>query len=402
MPDAESVVTGAWVGVGTRDEPREANGVAHLVEHMMFKGTKSRSAYALSTAIENRGGSMNAHTSREETAYYARMLPGDTDLALEIISDMLQNSAFDAKELDREKQVVIQEIGRDIDSPEDYALDLMNSLAYPRQKIGRPILGTAKVIEGMPRRALKDYVKSYYTAANTVIIAAGRIAHAEFVEMAKKHFGHLRSGLKQTRRDVPKISAGAKYSERAIEQLHFLLGFAGPSFHSRHIHAAQLLSIVLGGSASSRLFQKVREKRGLVYSVNSAQVSYSDTGMFQIYAGTDPARIRELIPAVCDELQSVTSHVTKSELDRAKAQVRADILMGKESVSRRAEVLGHQILSHGKPIMSSKILHRMENTDVDAIHGMATKLLREKPIVTALGPLADMEDYGRIAERVAL
>ena len=169
MPDAESVVVGAWVGVGTRHEPWNANGVAHLVEHMMFKGTKSRSSYVLSSAIENKGGQMNAHTSREETAYYARVLPEEAENATDIIADMLRHSVFDPKELDRERQVIIQEIGRDLDSPEDYTFDLMHKLAMPKQKIGRSILGSAEIIAKLPRTAITDYVARYYNAANMVV-----------------------------------------------------------------------------------------------------------------------------------------------------------------------------------------------------------------------------------------
>ncbi len=401
MSDAESVVVGAWVGVGTRHEPWKANGVAHLVEHMMFKGTKTRSSYALSAAIENKGGGMNAHTSREETAYYARVLPEETETAIDVIADMLRHSVFAPKELDRERQVVIQEIGRDLDSPEDYTFDLMHKLAMPDQKIGRSILGSADTIAKLSRSVITDYVARYYVGANMVLVASGNITHDAFVSMVKKRFGTLPRGKKPVE-EKTRISFGVKLSPKEIEQVHLILGFAGPGYHARtSYYATQLLSLILGGSASSRLFQKVREKRGLVYTISSAHSSFSDAGIFQIYAGTDPKRLRELIPVVCEELGDIRQKVTRGELVRAQAQIRADLLMGKESVMRRAEVMGHQILAHGKPIPAEKILQRLLSISTDDIQNEAQKLFARKPILTALGPLDELEDYKKISARLA-
>ncbi|MGB9154349.1 MAG: pitrilysin family protein [Alphaproteobacteria bacterium] len=401
MPDAESVVVGAWVGVGTRHEPWNANGVAHLAEHMMFKGTKTRSAYALSSAIENKGGSMNAHTSREETAYYARVLPEEAENATDIIADMMRHSVFDPKELDRERQVIIQEIGRDLDSPEDYVFDLMHELAMPKQKIGRGILGSAEVIAKLPRSAVTHYVKQHYTGANMVLIAAGKITHEAFVAMATKRFARLPHGRKPVEQKTH-VYGGVKLEAKDNEQAHLILAFAGPGYHAKTaFYPTQLLSLILGGSASSRLFQKVREKRGLVYTINSAHSGFNDAGIFQIYAGTDPKRLRELMPVICDELNDVKKHVTRGELDRAKAQIRADLLMGKESVMRRAEMLGHQLLVHGKTIPIERILKKLMSVTQENVQNAAIKIFSHKPILTALGPLQELEDYKKIVERLA-
>ncbi|MGE3624503.1 MAG: M16 family metallopeptidase, partial [Bdellovibrionales bacterium] len=399
MREAESAVIGAWVGVGTRNEPWSANGVAHLVEHMMFKGTKKRSAYALSAAIERNGGMMNAHTTREETAYYARVLPEDAGLACEIIADMLQHSRFDSKELDRERLVVIQEIGRDRDTPEDYAFDLLHQTAFPRQRIGRPILGSAKVIASIPRHALTDYVKQHYHAGNMVIVAAGRIEHKAFVEMAKKRFGRLPNGKPSINPRARAVGGEARL-QKPNEQLHFILGFPAEGFHAKSLYATQLLGILLGGTSSSRLFQKVREKRGLVYTVNASHIAFSDAGIFDIYAGTDPARVGELVPVICNELNDVKHNVSPSELKRAQAQARADLLMGQENAMRRAEMLGHQLLAFGLPIPAAQILkHVMAVTPKD-VEAVARKIFVRKPLITALGPVEKLESYGRIAERL--
>ena len=400
MPDAESVVVGAWVGVGTRHEPWNANGIAHLVEHMMFKGTTTRSPYALSTAIENKGGSMNAHTTREETAYYARVLPEDTECATDIIADMLRRSVFDEKELDRERQVIIQEIGRDLDSPEDYAFDLMHELAMPDQKIGRSILGSAKVIAKLPRAAVVDYVSRYYTAANMVLVASGKIEHKDFVAMVRKRFATLPAG-KIPKHEKTRISSGVTLAAKEIEQVHLILGFAGPGYNTKATYyPTQVLSLILGGTSSSRLFQKVREKRGLVYTVSAAHSGFSDAGIFQIYAGTDPKRLRELIPVVCDELNDLKHNVMSGELARAKAQIRADMLMGEESVMRRAERIGHQILAYGKTIPTEQILQRLMAVTQEDVQNAAARIFARKPILTALGPLDELEDYKGIVARL--
>jgi predicted Zn-dependent peptidase len=399
MQEAESAVVGAWVGVGTRHEPWSANGVAHLVEHMMFKGTRRRSAYGLSTAIEKNGGSMNAHTTREETAYYARVLPEDAGLACDIIADMLQHSLFAAKELDRERQVIIQEIGRDRDTPEDHVFDLLHRVAFPRQRIGRPILGSPEVIAKLPRRAITGYVKNYYRAGTMVVIGAGRIEHKAFVEMVKKRFGHLPSG-KAARSPKAQAKSGVARMEKEIEQLHLILGFPAMGFRAPAIYPAQLLSIILGGSSSSRLFQKVREQRGLVYSVHAAHLAFSDAGIFEIYAGTDPARVKELVPVICNELNDVRRRITSGELARAKAQARADMLMGQENVMRRADVLGHQLLAFGRPIPIETILKKVMAVTKGDVQAIARTLFSRKPLVTALGPLDGLEDYGSIAGRL--
>lgn len=392
MHEAESVVVGAWVGVGTRHEPWRANGVAHLVEHMMFKGTKRHSPYALSALIENGGGSMNAHTSQEETAYYARVLPEKVGLATDIIADMLLHSVFTPKELDRERTVIVQEIGSYIDAPDQHVFDLMNLLAFPKQAIGRPIVGTADVIMKLPRKDVIDYVKRFYHTGNMVVVAAGRIEHQEFVKHAKKYFSKLPRGKKATS-TAAHIAHGVQLEQREIEQLHIVLGYGGPSFHNRLLIPTQVLSLILGGSSSSRLFQKVREKRGLVYSINSGHTAFSDTGMFQIYAGTDPARVKELTPVIQDELRDVVKNIGEGELKRAKEQFRAGVLMGQEDVMRRADIIGHQLLAHNRIIPIDETLKKMMAVEKEDVQAVAKKLFKQKPILMALGPVDGLKKW---------
>ncbi len=399
MDDAESVTLGAWVGTGARHEPWEANGLAHMAEHMMFKGTKRRSAYALSAAIENKGGAMNAHTTREETAYYARVLPEDAALAADIIADMMQRSTFPPKELDREKQVVIQEIGRDRDTPEDHVYDLMHKAAFPRQKIGRSILGSEDVVARMPRDELAAYVKRHYQAGNMVVVATGKLVHEEIVALAKRHFGRMPGGETPKLRKAA-IKPGDLRVDKDSEQLHLMLAFPGPGVWARNLTAANVLGVILGGSSSSRLFQKVREKRGLVYNISAYHMPFQDVGLFNIYAGTDPARAAELMPVIGRELKDVCRHITPIELRRAKAQIKAELLMGQESVMRRAEVLGSQMLSFGEPVSMAYTLRRIEAVSVESVQRIAGKIFSAKPVLAALGPSHGLESYDSFADRL--
>ncbi len=400
MQDAESLVIGAWVGVGARHEPWAANGIAHLTEHMLFKGTKRRSAYALSAAVERNGGSMNAYTTREETAYYARVMPEDAERTADVIADMLQRSVFDPKELDRERQVVIQEIGRDKDTPEDHVFDLMHETAFPRQKIGRSILGTTDVIERLPREQVLDYVGRHYHAGNIVVVGAGKIAHADLVGLARRYFGRLPAG-RAAKIEKARIRGGDLRQNKDCEQLHLMISFPAPGLHARNNHVAGLLGTLLGGSSSSRLFQKVREKRGLVYNISATHLPFQDVGLFSIYAGTDPSRVKELLPVVCRELKSVVQNVTPGELKRAKAQARADLLMGQESVMRRAETLGHQILTFGKAVHLQDMIDKIMTVTPEETQAMAASILARRPIFTALGPTESIEPYKIFTERLS-
>jgi len=299
---------------------------------------------------------------------------------------MLQHSLFDTRELDRERNVIIQEIGRDRDSPEDYIFELLHERAFSRQRLGRPVLGSPKVIAKLPRSAVTNYVKRYYHAGNMVIVGAGRIAHEDLVKMARKEFGRLPAG-KPARSDRARMHSGDTRINRDSEQLHLILAFPAPGAHSPDMYATQLLAVLLGGSASSRLFQKVREKRGLVYTVQAGHIMFDDIGMFEIYAGTDPARLKELLPVIRHELNDVKHHITPGELARAKAQARADLLMGQETVMRRADMLGHHMLAFGKPISVEKILEKLMAVTRQDAQKMARKIFTARGIVAEMGPV---------------
>ncbi|CBS86146.1 M16 family metallopeptidase [Azospirillum lipoferum] len=400
MPDVQSVSLGCWVGVGTRNEAASVNGVAHLVEHMLFKGTRRRSAFRISEEIENVGGQLNAYTTREQTAYYAKVLHEDAPLALDILSDMIQHSTLDAEELVRERTVVLQEIGQSADTPDDIIFDHFQSTAYPGQAIGRPVLGSAEIVGALPREALVDYIAGHYGAPGMVLSAAGRIEHDRMVDLAFKAFGDLPSGA-PPKPEPASYTGGDFREERDLEQMHLVLGFDGVGVHDPDFYAHSVLSTLLGGGMSSRLFQEVREKRGLVYSIYTFTGGYHDGGLFGVYAGTGEDEVAELIPVVCDEIAKVGADVTEDEVARARAQLKAGTLMALESSMSRCEQLGQQILIYDRPVPVEEIVAKIDGVDRDAVVKATSRLRASRPTVAALGPIAKLESYDRIAERLA-
>ena len=400
MDGVETVSLGCWVGVGTRNERAEVNGVAHLAEHMMFKGTASRTAFAISEQIENVGGHLNAYTTREHTAYYAKVLAEDAPLALDIIADMLQHSLLDEDELTRERAVVLQEIGQAIDTPDDIVFDHFQATAYPGQALGRPVLGSAATVGDLERATLVEYLARHYGAPGIVVSAAGRIEHDRLVEMAQRAFGALPATAESS--VEPARYRGGDYRERReLEQLHLIIGFNGISVHDPAYYAHSVLSTLLGGGMSSRLFQEVREKRGLVYSIYSFAGTYRDGGLFGIYAGTGPGQVKELVPLLCDEIVRVAEDVTEDELARARAQLKAGTLMALESTMSRCEHLGQQLLVYNRPVPTEEVVRKINAVDLDAVRQAAAHLRRSAPTVAALGPLDDLEAYDRIVARLA-
>ena len=397
----ESVAVGIWCDVGTRHENMTHNGVAHMVEHMMFNGTPTRSAKDIVEQIETVGGQMNAYTSRETTAYYVHLLKDDLPLALAVLSDMIQRPTFPDVDLEKERGVIIQEIGMTNDTPDDLVFDLYQETAYPKQSLGTPILGTAKIVQEMEKQTLFDYVTKFYNPANLVISAAGNVTHDEMVRLVTALFGDL-PAFDQSQFQKADYQGGEHRAHKDLEQSHIVLGFQGIAKHDPDYYAATLLSTVLGGGMSSRLFQEVREKHGLVYSVYSSHAGYADDGQFEIYAGTGPDKLGKLIPVVCDEIQKITQEkVLESELNRAKSQLRAGILMGRESMLGRANRQAKHLTSFNENFDLASLLEKIEKVQSDDVQKMAARIFSSRPTLAALGPLENLESYDKIQNRLA-
>ncbi|HKY94950.1 MAG TPA: pitrilysin family protein, partial [Kiloniellales bacterium] len=362
MHEVASVSLGVFVDVGTRHETPQANGVAHLLEHMAFKGTRRRSARAIAEEIEAVGGHLNAYTGREGTAYYAKLLADDAGLAIDILADILQDSVYDPEELARERQVVLQEIGLAEDTPDDIVFDLYQETAFPDQPLGRPVLGRAEIVSRLGREALIDYQDENYGADRMVLAAAGRIEHDWLVERAHSLFSAL-SGRGEAVPQPARYAGGELIEARELEQVHLVLGFPGVAARDPRIYTAAVLSTLLGGGMSSRLFQEVREKRGLVYSIYTFVSHFKDGGLFSLYAGTGESEAAEVMPVVAAELVKAIDHVAPEEVERAAAQVRATLLMARESTGARAEALAAQLSTFGRPLSTEEILAEIAAVD---------------------------------------
>lgn len=399
METVETVSLGVWVDVGTRHEPAEVNGVSHLLEHMAFKGTQRRTPRDIAEEIEAVGGLLNAYTSREHTAYYGKVLKEDVGLALDIVADILQHSTLDAGELAREQTVVVQEINQALDTPDDIIFDHFQAAAYPDQPLGRPVLGTAETVRAMSREVLADYLGRNYGAERMVLSAAGNVDHEALVAMAQQAFAALPA--RSAARQEPARYRGGDYREsRDLEQVHIVLGFEGMGYEDEDFYAKQVLSTLLGGGMSSRLFQEVRERRGLAYAVYSFTSSYVDGGLFGVYAGTGADEVAELVPVVCDEVLKVADTVAEPELARARAQIKAGALMALESTSSRCEQLARQMLIFGRPIPTEEVVAKIQAVDAAAIQRTARRVLATTPTLAVIGPLERVEDYERVRARL--
>lgn len=396
----DTVSLGIWVDVGTRHEPGEINGAAHFLEHMAFKGTARRSALAIAEEIEAVGGHLNAYTSRESTAYYAKVLKEDVPLALDILADILQNSTFEPDELERERTVILQEIGQANDTPDDIIFDNFQECAYPDQPMGRPVLGRPEIIRRLGREAIIGYLRGHYSASRMVLAASGNLDHDHVAALAEKLLSDLPAELPLTT-EPARYEGGDRREARDLEQLHLVLGFPGPVLGDPDYFAAAVLSTAFGGGMSSRLFQQIREKKGLVYAIHSFVHSYRDTGLFGIYAGTGEEEAAELVPALCDEAMRLQDGLTPVELARAKTQMKAGLLMSLESTSARCEQLAQHLLIHGTPFDPPEIVRQIEAVDDAAIGRIVAGWRTAPPTLAAIGPLARLEEFDRVRARLA-
>jgi predicted Zn-dependent peptidase len=401
LPSLESVALGAWVKSGARNERDEEHGMAHLLEHMAFKGTKRRSAFEIASEIEDVGGEINAATSVETTSYYARVLSDDVPLAVDILSDILQDSEFDPQELEREQHVILQEIGAAHDTPDDVVFDRFTETAYRHQTIGRSILGTPETVKSFTSKQLHDFIERQYGAERMVVVAAGDIKHDNFVREVEKHLGGFRSKADSTIPHYAQYVGGDFREDRDLMDTQIVLGFEGRAYHVRDFYASQVLSMILGGGMSSRLFQEVREKRGLCYSVYAFHWGFSDTGIFGVHAATGQGDIAELVPVVIDELQKTSESILQEELDRARAQYRAGLIMSAESPASRASQIARQMLLFGRPIAKEELMERLSALTVERLTDLSSRLFSTRPTLTAVGPVGTLAPYESILDSLS-
>ncbi len=348
MPGLKSAAIGIWVLAGGRHERAEQNGIAHFLEHMAFKGTATRSALQIAEAIEDVGGYINAYTSREMTAYYARVLQEDVPLALDVITDILLNPTFAPGDIEVERGVILQEIGQALDTPDDIVFDWLQEVAYPDQPIGRTILGPEERVSAFGGRDLRGFVAEHYGPGNMILCAAGGVDHDAICRDAERLFGHLPALARPSLIQPARWQGGERREIKDLEQVHFALALEGPNYRDPDIFTAQVWATAFGGGMSSRLFQEVRENRGLCYTIFAQAGAYEDTGLTTIYAGTSADDIVELSNITMDEMKRAADDMSEAEVARARAQMKAGMLMGLESPSNRAERLARMLSIWGR------------------------------------------------------
>jgi predicted Zn-dependent peptidase len=401
MPHIETVALGIWVKAGARDELPEENGIAHFLEHMAFKGTKRRTAQGIAEEIENVGGEINAATGMETTTYYARVMKDDWKLALDILSDIFLESTLDEDEMERERDVILQEISASKDQPDDLVFDLSQAASFGDHPLGRSILGPASLIETLSRDQIAAWRNRNYWASRLVVCAAGNVDHHAFAGETEKLFGHMERGA-APQRQSPHFASGSSIEQKPLDQTHIVLGFDAPNYRDPRIYQLQVLSSVLGGGMSSRLFQEVREKRGLCYSVFAYGTSYEDVGQLGVYAATSPEHTPELIDVTAEVMLSMGRGVSDKEIARAKAQLKTSLVMNLESASSRADQIARQYLAFGEVPRVSHLVKRIEAVETENVRELAHEIFAAKrPSLSAVGQLSTLASYSDIAARFA-
>lgn len=401
MPGLRSAAVGVFVTAGGRHERPEQNGVAHYLEHMAFKGTPTRSARAIAEEIEDVGGYINAYTGKEMTAYYARVLEADVERGLELLADIVLNPLFDASDIEVERGVILQEIGQSLDTPDDVIFDWLQEVAYPEQPFGRTILGAPERVGAFGKPDFAGFVGEHYAPDRLIVAAAGAVDAERLLRAVERLFGHLAPR--------PRIAAepalfrpGERRAVKRLEQAHVALAFEAPAVRQDAAYAAQIYATALGGGMSSRLFQELREKRGLCYTIFAQASAYDDTGLITLYAGTGPNKIRELEELAIDELRRAAEGLSEAEIERARAQMTAGLVMGLESPSSRAERLARMVAVWDRVPPLDETLAKIAAVTPDALRTFAEGLVaRAAPAVALLGPVRKAPSQAMLAERMA-
>ena len=401
MPGLKSAAVGVWVTAGGRHERLDQNGIAHFLEHMAFKGTTRRSALEIAEAIEDVGGYINAYTSREVTAYYARVLETDVPLALDVIADIVLNPVFDPNEIEVERGVILQEIGQAWDTPDDIIFDWLQAESYRDQPLGRTILGPSERVQAFSCKDLSGFTAEHYGPGQMILSAAGAVDHDALVRLAETYFGGMEAKPGMTP-EVARFTGGETRQNKALEQAHFAFALEGPGYRDESIYTAQIYASALGGSMSSRLFQEVREHRGLCYTIFAQTGAYADTGMTTIYAGTSAEQVCELAEITIDEMKRAADDMSEAEIARARAQMKAGMLMGLESPSNRAERLARLVQIWDKVPGLDETIARIDAVTLGNVRDFAGQMAERAPAAMALyGPIETAPTLSELQERRA-
>ena len=384
--EVKSTSIGVWIDAGSAKEELNECGIAHMLEHMAFKGTTNRNAEEIAREIEDVGGDINAYTSKEVTAYYLKVLHENSDLGIDILSDIIKNSTLPEDEIERERGVIISEIGQSFDSPDDRVFENFTETVFQNQSLGRPILGTKETVNNFQRSDLESFFSSHYGLKNMVVVASGNIEPDWFMDVVEDKFSDIKHKVKSGNVEA-KWKAGFIGEDRDLEQTQLVFGIEGLNNIDLDRYSLRALAIILGGGMSSRLFQELREKRGLCYSIFSFTQMQSSTGAFGFYAGTSPKDANQLLEASLSEWNKLKGSITKEEVSRAKAQMRSGFIMGQESTGSRAEYLAKTMLNFRKLVSTDQVLKEIENISINSIEAVIERIfLSTQPVLSIIGP----------------
>ena len=402
VPTVRSVTFGVWVGVGSRDESTRQAGCSHYLEHLLFKGTGRRSALEISSTIDALGGEMNAFTAKEYTCFYARVLDADLPVAVDVVCDMITSAVVKADDVDNERGVILEEIAMSDDDPSDLVHDSFAQAVFGDTPLGRPILGTAEAISSLSRTTINSYYRRHYRPENMVVAAAGNLDHAEVVRLVRRAFRAADALGDRAAEPVPPRTGDYRHTRRhavvvqprPTEQANFVFGVPGLSRMDERRFALGVLNSVLGGGMSSRLFQEVREKRGLAYSVYSYHAQYADTGLFGVYAGCQPDKVDQVLALVRAELEKVAAGgITGEELLRGRGQLRGGLVLGLEDTGSRMSRIGKSELVYGELLGVGDLLSRIEAVTLDDVRAVAAHVLAAPPTLAVIGPFDSGRDF---------
>ncbi|MDG2187865.1 MAG: pitrilysin family protein [Hyphomicrobiales bacterium] len=396
MQNFSSVSLGIWIEVGSRNEKEDEQGISHLLEHMAFKGTKGRTSKQIALEIENVGGDINASTSVERTSYYVRLLKNDLEIGVSILSDIIQNSVFDPNELKKEKSVILQELAATLDSPDDMVFENFQSAAYHDQAIGRSILGNKETLLNIDSEKLISYLNKFYHSDNIIIVATGAVDHGNLHNLCEKHLSKLES-TKSPKANIASYKPNEIREIRDIEQAHIIYAFEGCSYHDSQLYVSHVFSNILGGGMSSRLFQNIRENLGLAYSVFSFSSSYKDTGVFGIYSATSPDKVKEYSISVAQEIKNSALNITDEEIQKAKKQIRAGLLISSENPVARMNQIARQMSIYDKLLDMNEMLEKIDNINKKDINEFIGNTFKpEKMTISALGAISELDEITKI------
>ncbi len=395
MPYSDAVCLGFWVGTGSRDEPDSLAGTSHFLEHLLFKGTSTRTAREIAEQVDRVGGDMNAFTTKEYTAFYIRLLAEDIDLGLEILCDILTDPSFLQKEVDSERQVILEEVLMHMDEPSDLVVEYLFESLYPNHPLGREVLGTPEIISTIGVGEIRSFFQKHYLPKNIVFSAAGNISHDKISGYISDNFRYQATGERPNRRPPKDQVVSLKVTQRDTEQAQLAVGFKAVDRHSPYRYALSVVNQILGGGLSSRLFQKIREERGLAYSIGSERVSFADTGALMISVGTNPANACQVLDLVDGEIEEMArSAITEKEFESAKKHLAAETLLSIEDCGSRMSRIGASLLLHDDVITVEEVVSRINAVTMEDVRYIAAEVFNSNRSLSVVGPFSKEEWEG--------